>query len=63
MRDEQWRWVASLIISVLLLLSAIGYLDVVRGRQLMTIETNQAWVIRELVRLRDALDRHEEKSR
>lgn len=51
----EWRWLASLVVAVLSLLIAVGYLDVLRGRELTILRTNQEWVMREIVAIRDEM--------
>ena len=58
-QDLSTRWVISLGVTLVALLAAVGWLDVARGRQLFILATNQEWVMRELERLRDRMDRVE----
>jgi hypothetical protein len=60
---QSWRWTAALVVAVLTMIIAIGWLDVVRGRQLLIVEVRQQVVLEELERFRQRLDRLERGGR
>ena len=53
---QEPKWSAALVISVLSLIAAIGWFDVVRGRELAMLRNDVQWIVREMVLLRQDVE-------
>lgn len=57
MHTQDQRWLVSILIAVVTIMISVGWLDVVRGRQLAIQGNDIKWAIEEIVRLHEDVER------